>query len=255
MAIMGGNVGIGTTAPGYPLSISPGNADRGIDISHIKTTSGQTYGIYVYLEKTGPSGATIGVRSNTFGDGVGTTSTYAIKGEAAAISMGDCFGVYGESTGNGQRYGVYGEANIVYGDAVYADGHLVYTGSLINASDKKLKKNEQNLSGILPKLMRLQSKSYYFRTDEYKTINLPQGSQFGIIAQELEKEFPELVVDKVHPAEYDDEENKISDNIHYKGVKSMELIPLLLQGMKEQQVMIENLQKEMKNLKQIINEG
>ena len=99
--------------------------------------------------------------------------------------------------------------------------------------------------------MRLQSKSYSYKTDEFKTINLPKGPQYGIIAQELEKEFPELVVDAIHPGKDDKDGKKISENINYKGVKSIELIPLLLQGMKEQQKIIENLQKRIEQLEKI----
>jgi endosialidase-like protein/trimeric autotransporter adhesin len=252
LAIMGGNVGIGTAAPDYPLTIVPGNALGGLHIDQIKTTDEPiTYGINVRLEDnyTGDSHV-VGVQSLAIENG-GSFNATGLFGIANGNTNGRAYGVRGSAGSTGVvNYGVYGYAGSTGGTlyAVYADGDIAYTGSLINASDKKLKKNEQNLSGILPKLMRLQSKSFYFKTDEYKYVNFSEGLHFGLIAQELEKEFPELVVDAVHPGKQDEEGNHVDDVLRYKGIKSIELIPLLLQGMKEQQEIIENLQKRIEKL-------
>ncbi len=242
LAIMGGYVGIGTTSPLFSLEIETASANGGIWVDQTLTGPGAT-GILVDVNTTG-NYSIYGINSYVINNGNSTNNfSYGVLGEVYGQTPGVCYGIYGEAGGNGLNYGVY------------ASGHLAYTGSLVNASDRKLKDNEQNLSGILPKLMRLQPKSYDFKTSDYKYMNLAEGLHFGLIAQDLEKEFPELVVDAVHPGKSNKEGDQLSEDINYKGVNSMELIPLLLQGMKEQQVMIENLQKEMKNLKQIINEG
>lgn len=265
MAIMGGNVGIGTTTPDYPLSIFPGNADRGLYIEHIKTTSGGPYAIYANLQNTySGSSYTTGIFAGA-NSSASSGSTYGIHGSSSGSSPGSKIGVYGYTIGSGTKYAVQGysysfnETDTHYGVygatggfgtryGVYSSGDLAYSGSLIHVSDRKLKNNEHNLSGILPKLMRLQSKSYNFNTEEYKYMNLSDGLHYGIIAQELEKEFPELVVNAVHPGESDEKGNHIGKEIHYLGVNSIELIPLLLQGMKEQQEIIENLQKRIEQL-------
>jgi hypothetical protein len=235
LAIMGGNVGIGTTSPFFPLQIETPSSAGGIAINQNLTGPGPS-GINVSVNTT-TSNRLYGIFSSVANTHNGSSDeNYGVFAEAYATA-GNCYGIYGDTNGSGANY-----------YAVYAAGHLAYTGSLINASDRKLKNNEQILSGILPKLMRLQSKSYNFNTEEYKYMNLSTGLHYGIIAQELEKEFPELVVDAIHPGKHDKEKNQVSEEIHYKGIKSMELIPLLLQGMKEQQEIIDNLQKRIEKL-------
>jgi hypothetical protein len=258
LAIMGGNVGIGTANPDYPLTIDFGEENTGLYLENNSHSNTQSYGIKLDVQNgySGTGGSILGIYSDVARI-TGNTSigTFGIYGKAHASSyLTPCFGVYGYSNSVHSSYGVYGSyENVGTRYAVYANGNLAYTGSLINASDKKLKSNEQNLSGILPKLMRLQSKSYNFKTDEYNFMNLSEGLHYGVIAQELEQEFPQLVVDAVHPGQSDEEGIPIGEEVHYKGVNSIELIPLLLQGMKEQQEIIENLQKELKDLKQTIN--
>ncbi len=71
---------------------------------------------------------------------------------------------------------------------------------------------------------------------------------FGFVAQELEKVFPELVVEVTYPNEIsigNQSENPISS---FKGVKYMEMIPILLKGMQEQQQEIELLKQRIVEL-------
>jgi Chaperone of endosialidase len=55
------------------------------------------------------------------------------------------------------------------------------------------------------------------------------GKQYGLIAQEVEKVFPEMV-------------HTISDK-GFKGVDYMKLVPVLVESIKEQQQQIEELKK------------
>jgi hypothetical protein len=50
-----------------------------------------------------------------------------------------------------------------------------------------------------------------------------------------------IVRTNVHPEKVDDEGNIISPSLTYKGINYTELIPILIQGMKEQQIMIDSL--------------
>ena len=61
--------------------------------------------------------------------------------------------------------------------------------------------------------------------------------------------FPDLVVDAVHPGKIDEQSSVEEPEIHYKAVKYLELIPLIIQGMKEQQKLIKDLQQERALLK------
>jgi Ca2+-binding EF-hand superfamily protein len=63
--------------------------------------------------------------------------------------------------------------------------------------------------------------------------NFEDTRQYGLIAQEVEKIFPEMV--------------KTIDAKGYKGVDYMKLIPVLVEAIKEQQKQIEDLKKAVQN--------
>ena len=65
----------------------------------------------------------------------------------------------------------------------------------------------------------------------------------GFVAQEVEKIIPEVIVEMPLPLETGDEETL------YKTIRYQELIPYLVEGIKKQQEMIEELQNEIKILK------
>jgi hypothetical protein len=61
-----------------------------------------------------------------------------------------------------------------------------------------------------------------------------EGHDVGVIAQEVEKVLPEVVTTR---------------DSGYKAVKYEKIIPLLIEGIKEQQEQIDELKKEIKELK------
>jgi len=182
-----------------------------------------------------------------------TTTSYGVYGSGFS-SSGTNYGVYGSAAGgfSATNYGVFGTASgsraVNY--AVYASGDLAYTGNLIKVSDAKLKENVQPLTGVLAKITQLQPKTYTFaKKPEYAHMNLPSGMQCGLVAQELEQVFPEMVVDAVHPSAEALRNERGGEPIRYKGVDQMAMIPILVQAIKEQQMIIESLQKELAALK------
>ena len=62
------------------------------------------------------------------------------------------------------------------------------------ASDERFKKNITPITGSLAKLRLLSPVHYEFRTDEYPSRNFSHEVEAGLIAQELERVFPHLVV-------------------------------------------------------------
>jgi hypothetical protein len=47
---------------------------------------------------------------------------------------------------------------------------------------------------------KLQPKNYEFKTDEkYASLNLPKGTHYGLLAQDLEQVLPNLVKEAAHP--------------------------------------------------------
>lgn len=124
----------------------------------------------------------------------------------------------------------------------YVGGEAYSTGGW-TSSDEVYKKNIQALDGneALAKLMRVGGKKYEFKSktelgDILKNNklgfvpNFSPGEHYGLIAQELEKEFPELVkLDSM----------TLTKAINYDG-----MIPVLLEAIKSQQKQIVEMQAQ-----------
>lgn len=156
-----------------------------------------------------------------------------------------------------------------YYSNVYIPGDLYLDGNFINASDILLKTNLESISKEQHiKLLKLNTYSYTFKDD------LSNKKHYGLIAQEVEEEFPELVFnkpninnnyqnndqiknldednDKTKKIYEDNDESKNLDeekyinNINiYKGVNYLELIPLLVNTIQIQQKQINELENKL----------
>jgi hypothetical protein len=93
-------------------------------------------------------------------------------------------------------------------------------------SDIKFKKDISAINTALDKVLKLRGVSFAWKKDEYPQENFPTGRHYGIIAQEAEKIIPEVVV-----------ENRDKE----KQIYYFEVIPLLIEAVKEQQKEIEEL--------------
>lgn len=104
------------------------------------------------------------------------------------------------------------------------DGDLTVIGSIFNPSDRLLKDEIKSISiSKIENLFNLEPVEYKFKNDITKKI------RYGLIAQDVEKIYPELV------------SNNDSD---YKAVNYIELIPMLLSKMKEMQKEIDELREQ-----------
>ena len=88
--------------------------------------------------------------------------------------------------------------------------------------------------------MQLNPSTFNYK-NEYMKMNLPQGPQIGLIAQDVEKVFPELVKNIV------DKQPDSTKLFECKGINYIGLIPVLIKAIQEQQ-------KEIDELKQIISQ-
>ncbi len=68
---------------------------------------------------------------------------------------------------------------------------------------------------------------------------MQEGIQIGVIAQEVEKIAPELV---------------ITDEDGFKSVDYIKFTPILIEAMKEQQAIIDNQQKQIDELKRLVEQ-
>jgi trimeric autotransporter adhesin len=108
---------------------------------------------------------------------------------------------------------------------LYINGSAYATGTWAS-SDIRWKKNIAPLDLDVARIMQLQPVRFDWRKDEFPSINFEDGNQIGLIAQEVEKLFPELVK---------------TDENGYKAVSYEKLSVILLEGMKEQQKEIDEL--------------
>lgn len=248
---------------------NPANANSVLTLSSISSSelitaskSGIGYGINI--QKTGLYSATAavygatagnsgeGVRGSAFGNG-----GYGIYGNAAGNGTNSYFGVYGYASGSsGADYSIYGLQGQGTNDwAGYFSGNVGYTGVLLSTSDAKLKQDVNPVTGSLEKIMQLKPRSYFYRHDgDYAMMHLPEGEQTGLIAQELEKVYPNLVkkstftyIDKGQ-SEKDKEGEVKTTQIDYKGVNYIGLIPELINAIQEQQKEIEELKLQLSQL-------
>lgn len=181
-----------------------------------------------------------------------TKKAIGISGTASSQLSGSMYGVYGGLAGQLNGAGIYGGtgSNPSSVDGRYAGyfaGNMKVTGTidgtLVNSSDVRLKENVQPLSenasnrglGVLNILESLTPISFKYKKMEEETklaINgdgesleaeeLPnpvmEKEHFGLIAQELQEVYPNLVYEK--------------DN-GYLAVNYVELVPVLMQAIKE----------------------
>lgn len=179
-----------------------------------------------------------------------------VIGDATISGSGTRYaGHFSASGGNGSNYGIYSAASgpgTAY--AGYFNGNVTVTGTFSNPSDIKFKKDIAPLSGSLEKVLSLKPKSYFYDASTYKGLNFSEKKQHGLIAQDVEAIFPELVSEEVIPKPTLDSLEKLKDieegsekkeNETYKSINYIGLIPVLINAIQEQQKEIESLKAQL----------
>jgi hypothetical protein len=92
-----------------------------------------------------------------------------------------------------------------------------------------MKQNIANLEDALANTLRLRAVTFNWNTDEFPEMGFSTQTQIGLIAQEVEQIYPELVSVDVNG---------------YKAIDYASLTPILLEAIKEQQVAIGELQQQ-----------
>jgi len=116
---------------------------------------------------------------------------------------------------------------------VNGDGN--FTGELTAASDFKLKRDIVAIESATETINRLNPVTYEFRSDEFPELKLSEGQRWGLIAPEVESVLPDLVSDNGSATHIDGEEMNI------KSVNYIDLIPILIKAIQEQDEEIKNL--------------
>ncbi len=113
----------------------------------------------------------------------------------------------------------------------------------INFSDKRLKQNIKSVGSIIPELMKLNPVTY-----EYIESHNPDGrKRTGFIAQEMQKIFPQVVIDE--DVDFDEATKKVvKQKSEHLAMNYMELIPITIKAVQEQQAMISDRDAKIQQL-------
>lgn len=181
------------------------------------------------------------------------TKRYGMIARATSAPTNN-FALWAKATGgSGVNYGIYAIASgAKTNHAGYFAGSIVCTAGCGQASDEKFKEGITDLDGaeVMEKVMRLRPTTYSFKTGgEFESFRFKRGTQYGLIAQEVEAVFPEIVSEAVHPAELDEEGKEVGNPVNYKSMDYSALVPLLLKAIQEQQTSIQEQQAEIDALK------
>jgi len=114
--------------------------------------------------------------------------------------------------------GDVGIGTISPSEKLHVAGNICYTGSIAACSDIRYKMNLAPVFGILPKLESIGVYTYSWDTEQFPERGFTDDLQIGVIAQELEQFFPELVQ---------------TDHDGYKAVDYAKLSAVLLEGINE----------------------
>jgi Chaperone of endosialidase len=106
--------------------------------------------------------------------------------------------------------------------------------TLTACSDVRFKQNITPLSNALDNVMKMQGVTYDWRVKEFPNRYFNHKKQIGIIAQEVEKIYPELVE---------------TDEEGYRSVDSSKLTPILVEAVKDLKKENDGLKKENEDLK------
>jgi hypothetical protein len=145
----------------------------------------------------------------------------------------------GGSTSDKEKMRINGNGNVGIGTTdpgsykLYVNGNGYISGTWTESSDIRLKDNVESLQDVLTKIMSLNGYSFKYINDNTGKV------QIGFIAQELEKVFPEFIT---------------TDANGYKGIAYANVTAVLLEGLKERQIIIESQRKEIEQLNSDVQE-
>ena len=139
-----------------------------------------------------------------------------------------------EETGNQKS----AQLNFFYNDfgnvlKLFGNGNATLSGNLTENSDRRLKEDLIELNNVLPKIFALSGYNYLWASQP------EMGRQIGLVAQEVYTQFPELV-------------HKDLDGV--LSVNYSKFVPVLIQGMKEQERRIKQQGAQIQELKSLVGQ-
>jgi hypothetical protein len=126
---------------------------------------------------------------------------------------------------------------LIYGEfdtpMVEINGDFYVTGDTYMTSDARLKKDINSIDSSLEKIMSLRGVSFKWNGQKSKDLKLSKRTHYGVIAQEVQNTLPDIVM---------------KDRNGEMNVAYMELIPVLIEAVKEQQQIISEMAEKIQHL-------
>jgi hypothetical protein len=237
----GGRMGIGNSSPSAQLDVQSTSGDgissvgrfvgRGVS-ARGGTNPGGSGGDGIHTD-----GGAAGDPNRTAGNGI-----TALGGDVPSGGSGSGgFGI--DAVGGLNSNGTRARAGEFTGDVEVTGCLSVSPGTTAHVqfgsclSDVRLKKNIEAFPTVLDKVVQLQPVTYNWRIEEYPQFRFSSGKDIGLIAQEVEKVFPNMVS---------------TDEAGYKRVSYGELPYLMLQAIRELKAESDNLKAENDKLRERI---
>ena len=234
------NIGEGSSSDINLYPIQRTDAAGIVNSTYTGTTFAPTSGTAVFnmFAVTPIINQTGGANGITRGICVNPTLTAAADFRAIETVSGNV--IFGSTSGNvgigctTPKYKLH-----VVGDVTAEGGTINASSAIINTiitacSDIRFKKNITPLTNALQNVLSLKGVNYEWKVNEFPARHFTNEKQIGFIAQDIEKIFPQFVA---------------TDKEGYKSVDYSRLTPVLVEAIKDQQKMIEELQFQNQKLK------
>lgn len=176
------------------------------------------------------SWGTIPSSTDNLGDHAATQNISLNNFALSNDGVADGDGLVVDNNGN---MAIGGVVNSAY--KLYVYGKLKSDG-ITEMSDRRLKQDIETLSSSLDKIQQLRGVNYNWRRENNIGVEFEEGIQVGLIAQEVEIVFPELVD---------------TDDQGYKSVEYSKLVAVLIEALKEQELKISSLELQTKGLEDV----
>jgi hypothetical protein len=246
-----GNVGIGDAGAANRLTVSH-DINGSARLSLTNPNTGTSAESYIYAITTG--NRYVGLLQhgqNKTGTTAGLSNASLSEIQAGAdnsallINQGSVTAPMVFATNNAERIRITSGGEVLVGNTdngaynLQCNGTGVWgAGAYVNGSDSALKDSVIDLDNALDLVMKMKPKTYKYR----EFYNNSNSVQTGFIAQDLE----EVLKDKVY------KDGIVISGGKYKGVAYEAIIPLLVKTIQEQQSQIDDIKKQIEELKKLI---
>jgi hypothetical protein len=239
---------------GYVLAGTVAPLDNGLLSVQVPGTATIKYAIYSVASGTMPYGG-IFLGDNSVNN-VGLAGT--AESSSTLVSNYGIFGNACVAATNGFSAGVYGIILPPCSGASWAgyfDGKTFCTAGSWSGSDAMLKTNIAPLTGCRNILGQLSPKQYNFIQPDGVEINLPQGLQYGLLAQDLQLVVPHAVTEVAHGMRLESMRLGLDQEFNFLGVNYTQLIPVLIGAFQERQLEIYSEMESLIELQQLVEEA